>query len=119
MLSNAMFRRRLSSCIGGTIALQRPLSTATVGKVKTNTCGKTENVFRLTMSSPPLNSLGLELIASLKDSFSQAANDPRCEGIILASDQRAFSAGLNLKELQDATPEYLDKFWTEFQGRRN
>jgi enoyl-CoA hydratase/carnithine racemase len=73
-------------------------------------------ITRLTMAAPPVNSLGIELITDLTAAFKQAGADPHCGGIVLASSERAFSAGLNLKELHNATPEYLDHFWENFQG---
>lgn len=70
------------------------------------------------MNSAPVNSLGLELIVDLRKALEVASNDDECAGIILASSCRTFSAGLNMKELHGATPDYLTKFWTELQGSR-
>ncbi len=79
-------------------------------------CGKKNNILKIAMSSPPVNSLGFQLIASLKDSIATASSDSTCEGIILASNCRVFSAGLNMNELYGATPDFLNSFWTNFQG---
>jgi enoyl-CoA hydratase/carnithine racemase len=68
------------------------------------------------MNSAPVNSLSLELIIDLKKALDTASKDEECEGIILASTCRAFSAGLNMKELHGASPEHLATFWTELQG---
>ncbi len=79
-------------------------------------CGVRNNIFRITMNAPPVNSLGIELINSLKASFNEASSAAECEGIILASSARVFSAGLNMTELHGSDIEFLNKFWTNFQG---
>jgi len=67
------------------------------------------------MAAPPVNSLGIELITELKEAFEEVGNDETCEGIILASDCRVFSAGLNMKELHTTDLEALNKFWSQVQ----
>lgn len=84
--------------------------------VQTERCGAGDKIVRIVMASPPVNSLGLDLITNLTAAFKQAGGDQRCEGIVLASNARAFCAGLNLRELHNASPEYLDSFWDHFQG---
>lgn len=94
----------------------RRLSSAATSLVRTERCGAADGLLRVCMAAPPVNSLGLNLITELTATFKRAAEDPACEGIVLASEARAFSAGLNLRELHGASREDLDVFWTNFQG---
>ena len=94
----------------------RRLLSSSFSLVRTERCGAAHRLLRVAMAAPPVNSLGLDLIAELTDTFKRAAQDTTCEGIVLASDARAFSAGLNLRELHGTPREGLDVFWTNFQG---
>lgn len=83
--------------------------------VNVTRCGKKQNILRITMAAAPVNSLGISLIMELRQAFEVAGKDETCEGIILASDCRVFSAGLNMKELHTTNLEALDYFWSHFQ----
>jgi len=84
--------------------------------ISVSRCGRNSNILRIEMNSPPVNSLGISLIVGLKDAIKDASMDPTCDGIILASSCRVFSAGLNMRELHGATDADLSRFWDEFQS---
>ena len=67
------------------------------------------------MDNKPVNALNVNLMQELQESIDEA-NVSDCEGIILTSSCRIFSAGLDLTELHDASPEFLTEFWTTFQN---
>lgn len=78
------------------------------------TCDIGNNLLRISMADMPVNSLNLDLIQNLTKAVDDA-NNSTCDGIILSSSCRVFSAGLDLKELHGASDEFLVKFWTHFQ----
>jgi len=67
------------------------------------------------MASAPVNSLDLTLIKDIKAALVQAEESPECKGIILSSSMRVFCAGLDLKELHQASADNLFEFWQNFQ----
>lgn len=67
------------------------------------------------MNNGPVNSLSFDLIEELEEALSKAGQDKDCAGVILASDCRAFSAGLDMNELHGANTDHLTKFWTKMQ----
>lgn len=73
-----------------------------------------ENIFRITIDSPPVNSLNLELIKKLKSDIQQAERSTS-EAIILTSNCRVFCAGLDLRELYGKSKSELKEFWYNFQ----
>jgi enoyl-CoA hydratase/carnithine racemase len=84
--------------------------------VQHNLCGKSNNIARISMCSPPVNLLGIDLIISLSKAIAEAESSSNVEGIIIASNCRIFSAGLNLNELHCTSRSSLVTFWTAFQN---
>jgi hypothetical protein len=70
----------------------------------------------LRMARPPVNSMSLELLSSLRDSIAAAEADKECRAIVLASAQPGvFSAGLDITEMHQPDPERLRNFWSTLQ----
>lgn len=85
------------------------------GVVTSSTVGKKGNIQKLEMASPPVNFLNIQLIRAVTEKFREAEAAAGCDGIILGSAQRVFSAGLDLKALHGTSPESLNEFWMSFQ----
>lgn len=60
----------------------------------------------ITISGPGKNALGSSLMQSILDEVKDAGGEP----LLLTGDGDAFSAGLNLKEVYEATPESMRSF---------
>jgi 3,2-trans-enoyl-CoA isomerase len=85
------------------------------GIVISTQCGKKGNIVRLSMTSPPVNSLDLALIKDIKKGVVEAENLNSCKGIIISSSMKAYCAGLNLNEISGKSNEFLNDFWNTFQ----
>lgn len=110
-------RLRLSA-IGNTIQCGRTYGKypTTIRQIVTvSEYGENKNIMRLGMSSPPVNSLDLQLIKDIKAGLVEAESNSACRGIVLSSECRAYCAGLNLNELYGSNPEKLNTFWNHFQ----
>jgi enoyl-CoA hydratase len=60
----------------------------------------------ITIAGPGKNALGMDLMQSLFDQVRAAGDEP----LLLTGDRDAFSAGLNLKEVLEATPASMRTF---------
>jgi len=67
------------------------------------------------MQKPPVNSLNLELLQSLCQTFDELEKN-KCRGMILTSEMpTVFSAGLDILEMYKPQQERLRQFWTALQ----
>ena len=57
-----------------------------------------DSVLRLSLNRPPLNAFSSPFWSSLGSNFAKVRQDPRVRAVILCSNTRAFTAGLDLKE---------------------
>lgn len=72
-------------------------------------------VATVTMQRPPVNSLNLDLLQSLANTFDQLEEN-KCRGMILTSaSPTVFSAGLDLMEMYKPNQERVQKFWSSLQ----
>ncbi|XP_034668969.1 enoyl-CoA delta isomerase 1, mitochondrial [Drosophila subobscura] len=69
----------------------------------------------LSMNLPPVNTLTLELMHDLIDSINQIECNKSRGLILTSSNDKVFSAGLDLKELYKPEQGRLKEFWTIFQ----
>ncbi|TMW65121.1 hypothetical protein Poli38472_009288 [Pythium oligandrum] len=68
------------------------------------------------LNRPPVNSLNMELIQAFDKTIADLEKDKSIRGMILASsNQRVFSAGLDILEMYQPQPARLAKFWTSLQ----
>ncbi|KAG4046309.1 hypothetical protein PC123_g18314 [Phytophthora cactorum] len=68
------------------------------------------------MNRPPVNSLNTALIRELDAIIKKLEDDKSVRGIILASsNQKVFSAGLDIMEMYQPQPATITKFWTSLQ----
>lgn len=63
-----------------------------------------DGVGRVTLKRPPLNILTGALISDLGDAFRGLAADPRIRIVVVAGAGRAFSAGVEVREMRDLDP---------------
>jgi len=67
------------------------------------------------MQKMPVNSLNTEMLQSLSQALAQLEAD-KCRGFILTSSSpTVFSAGLDIREMYQTTPERLHLFWSSLQ----
>uniref|UniRef100_K3WTW0 Enoyl-CoA delta isomerase 1, mitochondrial n=1 Tax=Globisporangium ultimum (strain ATCC 200006 / CBS 805.95 / DAOM BR144) TaxID=431595 RepID=K3WTW0_GLOUD len=77
---------------------------------------KVNNYAVVRMNRPPVNSLNTALIQELDNTIKALEQDKSVRGMILASsNQRVFSAGLDILEMYQPQPAKLAKFWTSLQ----
>ncbi|XP_077172989.1 enoyl-CoA delta isomerase 1, mitochondrial [Paroedura picta] len=70
----------------------------------------------MTLKSPPVNSLSLELLTEFTISLEKLENDKACRGVILTSAvPKIFSAGLDIMEMSGKTKEHYAEFWKAVQ----
>ena len=63
----------------------------------------TNHIARLTLNSPAnYNALSNQMLAELTDAFAEIAADRDIRVVVLAANGKAFSAGHDLKQMQDA-----------------
>lgn len=70
----------------------------------------------VTMSRPPVNALGRELVADLTSAFEQLADDRQARCLVLRSSLKHFCAGADLKERQTMTVEEVRAFVPRLAG---
>lgn len=64
---------------------------------------KRESICRITLNRPKvLNALSPNLVIEMKHAFEQAANDEEIGVVILSGEGRAFSAGVDLKQMNES-----------------
>ncbi len=64
---------------------------------------KTNSICRITLNRPKaLNALTANLIAELKHAFAEAAKDDEVGVVVLSGEGRAFSAGVDLKQMNES-----------------
>jgi len=94
-------------------ALCRSYSSAALVDVKVD---DTKGFAVVSMNKAPVNSLSLEMIQSLSQTFSQLEKN-KCRGLILTSTlPKIFSAGLDIREMYKPEEERLRNFWFSLQG---
>ncbi|XP_017032780.1 enoyl-CoA delta isomerase 1, mitochondrial [Drosophila kikkawai] len=69
----------------------------------------------LSMNLAPVNTLTMELMHDLIESINQIESNKSRGLILTSSNDKVFSAGLDLKELLEPDRERLKEFWTLFQ----
>nr|XP_006637356.1 PREDICTED: enoyl-CoA delta isomerase 1, mitochondrial [Lepisosteus oculatus] len=70
----------------------------------------------VTMQSPPVNSLSLDVLTEFCISLEKLEMDRGCQGVILTSSlPKIFSAGLDITEMYGKSPEHCAEFWKAVQ----
>ncbi|CAI5745706.1 unnamed protein product [Peronospora destructor] len=70
----------------------------------------------LRLNRPPVNSLNTALIQELDATIKKLEDDKSVRGLVLASsNQKVFSAGLDIMEMYQPEPTKLTEFWTSLQ----
>lgn len=73
-------------------------------------------IARLTMQSPPVNALSLEMFQALSGAIHQAEADPSTQALVLQSGlPTIFSSGLDIMEMHNPETNRLVVFWKGFQ----
>ncbi|CAL8270489.1 unnamed protein product [Lota lota] len=68
------------------------------------------------MQSPPVNSLTMELLTEFTTTLENLEMDKSCRGVIITSSlPRIFSAGLDILEMYQTSPEHCGEFWKAVQ----
>uniref|UniRef100_T1ILS7 Enoyl-CoA delta isomerase 1, mitochondrial n=1 Tax=Strigamia maritima TaxID=126957 RepID=T1ILS7_STRMM len=68
------------------------------------------------MNKAPVNSLNTDFIKQLSQTIKDLENTKGCRGLILTSNvPNIFSAGLDIMEMYQSTPERMSEFWGSFQ----
>ena len=79
---------------------------------------QSEGIMLVTMQNAPVNALNPSRLEELESIFSKLADDTATKAVVLASDLKVFSAGLNLREAQhydlDAQKAIVDAFHKTF-----
>eukprot|EP00644_Phytophthora_capsici_P013466 jgi/Phyca11/548597/estExt2_Genewise1Plus.C_PHYCAscaffold_290262 len=77
---------------------------------------KKEKYAVVRLNRPPVNSLNTALIQELDATIKKLEDDKSVRGFILASsNQKVFSAGLDIMEMYQPQPTKITKFWTSLQ----
>jgi 3,2-trans-enoyl-CoA isomerase len=77
---------------------------------------KRENgIAQLSMNRGPVNTLSSQFMIEINETFFKIEKDCTIKACILSSDCRAFSAGLDLKEIYNSSAHELHSFWEAFQ----
>jgi len=70
--------------------------------------GDLANVALLTLNRPrALNAIDFALLTELVDAAERLDSDPACRAIVIAGNERAFAAGVDIRQLNDQTPVTL------------
>ncbi|XP_042361161.1 enoyl-CoA delta isomerase 1, mitochondrial-like [Plectropomus leopardus] len=70
----------------------------------------------MSLQSPPVNSLSLDLLTELCITVEKLEMDKSCRGLILTSSQpKVFSAGLDIMEMYGRSREHCAEFWRAVQ----
>jgi enoyl-CoA hydratase len=75
-----------------------------------------DQVVRLSLQHGKVNAMDLEFCQLLTAQLTELADDAGCRGAILAGNERAFSAGIDLKRLVMESPDYVDEFFPALTG---
>ncbi|GAB9462743.1 3,2-trans-enoyl-coa isomerase, mitochondrial precursor [Globisporangium polare] len=108
-------RHRALRCAAATLPASRAalFSTAAEPLVLVE---KVNNYAIVRLNRPPVNSLNTALIQELDNTIKTLEQDKTVRGMILASsNQKVFSAGLDILEMYQPQPAKLSKFWTSLQ----
>lgn len=85
------------------------------GQLTTVEVNDKTGIATLTLNRPPVNSLNLDLLTSLKNSICDIEKN-RSKGLILTSSSKTiFSAGLDILEMYKTDQERQKSFWTALQ----
>ncbi|KAH8287867.1 hypothetical protein KR018_003599 [Drosophila ironensis] len=93
----------------------RNLSTGTSSKLTTVEVDNQSGIATLSMNLPPVNTLSMELMHDMIESINEIECNKSRGLILTSSNDRVFSAGLDLNELLDPQRKRLEEFWTLFQ----
>ncbi|XP_016979108.1 enoyl-CoA delta isomerase 1, mitochondrial [Drosophila rhopaloa] len=116
MLRNRLIEtaRRMKPILCGGQSL-RSLTQGANSKLTTIEVDDKSGIATLSMNLPPVNTLTMDLMHDLIDSINEIESN-RSRGLILtSSNDKVFSAGLDLNELLNPEVERLRLFWTRFQ----
>ena len=75
-----------------------------------------QGVATLRMAHGKVNAMNLELLEQFNRQLDTLAADDDISTLIIAGNDRVFSAGVDLKRLVDEPPAYLDRFLPELTG---
>ncbi|XP_017005782.2 enoyl-CoA delta isomerase 1, mitochondrial [Drosophila takahashii] len=93
----------------------RSLSNGGNSKLTTIEVDDRSGIATLSMNLPPVNTLTMDLMHDLIDSINQIESNKSRGLILTSSNDKVFSAGLDLNELLNPEVERLRLFWTRFQ----
>ncbi|XP_017060986.1 enoyl-CoA delta isomerase 1, mitochondrial isoform X2 [Drosophila ficusphila] len=93
----------------------RCLATAENSKLTTIEVDDKSGIATLSMNLPPVNTLTMDLMHDLIDSINQIESNKSRGLILTSSNDKVFSAGLDLNELLNPEVDRLRLFWTRFQ----
>lgn len=75
-----------------------------------------DQVVRLSLQHGKVNAMDLEFCQLLTGQLTELAGDSNCRGVILTGNERAFSAGIDLKRLVMEPQDYVDEFFPALTG---
>lgn len=73
----------------------------------------TQSVATVRMVHGKVNAMSLEFVEKLNATFEELKADDQVKQVIIAGNEKIFSAGVDLKRLANEGPEYLDRFLPE------
>uniref|UniRef100_A0A3B3ZUA3 Enoyl-CoA delta isomerase 1, mitochondrial n=1 Tax=Periophthalmus magnuspinnatus TaxID=409849 RepID=A0A3B3ZUA3_9GOBI len=98
-----------------TVLVSQMRNNATSPNIKVD-FNQSTGVAVLSMQSPPVNSLSLDLLTELCINLEKLEMDRACRGLIITSNQpKVFSAGLDILEMYGKSPERCGEFWRAVQ----
>nr|XP_046271773.1 enoyl-CoA delta isomerase 1, mitochondrial-like [Scatophagus argus] len=101
-------------CVSPVLVTQRR-NNSTSPKIKVDFDQK-RGVALMRMQSPPVNSLSLDFLTEFCTATEKLEMDKSCRGLIITSSKtKAFSAGLDLKEMYRKSPEHYREFYKAVQ----
>ncbi len=93
-----------------------------IGSIRSNSnklvvtdCTSVPNIAIVQLANEPVNALNLKTMQAINKELNELKKNPNVKGIVLASNFKVFSAGLDLSELYNPKKEFLENFWNEFQ----
>ncbi|KAH8255300.1 hypothetical protein KR038_000638 [Drosophila bunnanda] len=117
-----MLRNRLIDTVGrmkpilsGVQSLRSQAKGSSLTKLTTIDVDDKSGIATLSMNLAPVNTLTMELMHDLIESINQIESNKSRGLILTSSNDKVFSAGLDLKELLEPDKERLKEFWTMFQ----
>ncbi|KAH8260146.1 hypothetical protein KR026_003773 [Drosophila bipectinata] len=115
-----MLRNRVIDTAGRMIPIfqrqaLRSLSGVKQSKLTTVEVDDKSGIATLSMNLPPVNTLTMELMHDMIDSINEIECNKSRGLILTSSNDKVFSAGLDLKELLNPERKRLEEFWTLFQ----